>query len=515
MLNNASKINIISEIMRKLIVDVVFLMCGIYGSAQSNNHLSGVVFVDSNKNEVFDKDEIVLPNVLISNGKDIVKTDCRGEYNISKIEGNTVFVIKPSQYISKLNKQNSVLFYVPFQEIKEIKKYNFALNPNVENENLKVVLLGDIQVDVIDDVHHVGKLVTEELMDNDIDFIVPLGDLSFDNLTIFKPLSETLGLIGAPIFYSIGNHDLNFKESRFQDRDKSFENIFGPSHYAFEYGNELFLVLNNIYPLDERGYVGRLDENQKEFIQQLIVSKKIDFNRIHLFMHIPLEEMEDKDWVIQSLEPFENVLISAGHTHTQYHKFFPRKSGNPIHELVAGAVCGSWWEGPHDLDQVPFALMYDGTPKGYWTVEINTEKYNYNYKVSGASSNKQMDISVPNINEWDKTLNILNDEYIYANVFAADDATKVFISYDKGAWIEMSKFDGISPNVQKQFVLQREGKYDSMKISKYPKPKTISTHLWRIEIPRNLNSGAHAIRIKAINKNINLEVFGNAVWMNY
>lgn len=497
--------------MNKIITNVVVMLSCVFCFGQAKSKLSGIVFVDANKNEIYDKEEVTLSNVLVSNGKDIVKTDAKGKYTITKIEGNTVFVIKPSAYISKKNKQNSVEFYVPFDAIKEAKTYNFPLLSNVENKDLKVVLLGDTQVDVMDDIHHVGKLVTEELMDKNIDFIVPLGDLSFDNLTIFKPLSETLGLIGAPIFYTIGNHDLNFKEKSFQDRDKSFESVFGPSYYAFEYGKELFLVLNNIFPIDEKGYVGRLDETQKAFIKNLIEEKKTNFNSIHLFMHIPLEEMEDKEWLIKTLEPFKKVLISAGHTHTQYHKYFEREVGEPIHELVAGAVCGSWWQGPHDIDQVPFALMYDGTPKGYWTVGINGDQYSYYYKVSSAPNTKQMDISVPKINEWDTTLNILNDNFIYANVFAGDENTKTYISFDKGNWIEMTKYDGISPNVQKQYYLQSQGKYDSMNISKAPKPETISTHLWRIEKPTNLSVGAHAVRIKAVSKKINLDVYGTAV----
>lgn len=501
--------------MYKAIINLILILSFSFSFSQSKQKLSGIVFADSNKNDLYDKDEVALSNILISNGKDIVKTDSKGKYSITKIEGNTVFVIKPKGYISKKNKQNSVQFYVPFDEIKKNENYNFPLISNTENKNSKIVLLGDTQVDVIDDIHHVGKLVTSELMDKEIDFIVPLGDLSFDNLEIFKPLSETLGLIGAPIFYTIGNHDLNFKEKAFEDRDKSFENIFGPSYYAFEYGDQLFLVLNNIYPISDKGYVGRLDETQKEFIKNLIEVKKVNFNSIQLFMHIPLEEMEDKDWVIETLKPFKNVLISAGHTHTQYHKYFDRAGVQPIHELVAGAVCGSWWEGPHDRDQIPFAIMYDGTPKGYWTVGINADEYTYDYKVSGAPNTKQIDITVPEVNEWDKTLNILNDNFIYANIFAADEFTKAYISIDNGNWIEMTKYEGISPNIQKQYLLQTQGKYDSMKISKFPKPETISTHLWRMEIPNNLAQGAHSVRVKALNKNISLDVSDNAVlWSN-
>ncbi|PRZ28242.1 calcineurin-like phosphoesterase C-terminal domain-containing protein [Flavobacterium granuli] len=497
--------------MYKIVLNFALLLSCTFTFSQSQSKVSGVVFVDGNKNSIQDKGEQALPNVLISNGKDFVKTDKEGRYSIKKVDGNTVFLIKPADYISPVNKQNSVLFYVPFDQVKQVDTYNFPLIPHQEKKDLKIALLGDTQVDVMDDVYHVGKLVTEELIDKDLDFIVPLGDLSFDNLNIFKPLSETLGLIGAPVFYTIGNHDLNFKQTAFMDRDKSFERIFGPSYYAFEYGKQLFLVLNNIYPINEKDYKGRLDEMQLEFVKHLIELEKDNFDSINIFMHIPLEEMEDRDEIITILKPFKNVFIGAGHTHTQYHKYFEREKQPPVHELVAGAVCGAWWQGPHDIDQIPFSLMYDGTPKGYWFLRMNENTYKLDYKVSGAAENKQMDITLPQENEWDTTLNFLNDNFIYANVFAADESTKVSISFDGGEWIDMIKFEGISPRLQKLYFLQSLGRFDSLNISRISKPETISNHLWRIMKPIGLLPGAHSVKIKAISKKLNFEAFGNTV----
>ncbi len=501
--------------MKKFVLIVAFSLISVSSFGQSSNKLSGIVYIDVNQNNSKDEEESGLANVLVSNGKDIVKTDSKGKYKITKIEGNTVFIIKPESYMFSVNKQNSVQFYVPFDNIKSVEKYDFPLYSHNENKPTRIVLLGDTQVDVIDDVHHVGKLVTEELMDKPIDFIVPLGDLSFDNLSIFGSLSETLGLIGAPVFYTIGNHDLDFQEKTFADRDKSFENIFGPSYYAFEYGKQLNIVLNNINPLYPKGYEGRLDPMQIEFIKNLVLLEKDRFENVAIYMHIPLEEMKDKEDLIAILKPFPNVFIAAGHTHTQYHKYFERENQNSIHELVAGAVCGSWWQGPHDIDQIPFAMMYDGTPKGYWKVVVDNQKYDFTYKVSGAAPDKQINITVPNKKEWDTSLNALNDDFIYANVFAADVSTKVSINYDNGQWMEMQKYYAIDPTVQKLYYLQALGRFDKQPISKFLKPETISSHLWRIEKPSVLPPGGHSVRVKAVSEKINLEVQGNAVlWID-
>lgn len=501
--------------MQKTVLIIAVSFCTLIAFSQSSKTISGTIYIDINQNNNKDTDEVGLANIMVSNGKDIVKTDAKGHYKIAKIEGNTVFVIKPESYMFRLNKQNTVQFFVPFDTIQAVEKNDFALYPHQENKPTKIVLLGDTQVDVIDDVHHVGKLVTEELMDKEIDFIVPLGDLSFDNLSIFDPLSQTLGLIGAPVFYTIGNHDLNFKEKAFIDRDKSFEAIFGPSYYAFEYGKQLNIVLNNIYPLEGKGYEGRLDAMQVAFVKNLIALEKEKFESVAVYMHIPLEEMKDKEELITLVQPFENVFIAAGHTHTQYHKYFERENQKAIHELVAGAVCGSWWQGPHDINQIPFAMMYDGTPKGYWQLTFDHQQYDFKYKVSGAALDKQMNITVPNTKEWDKSLNIFNDNFIYANVFAADETTQVYIRFDNGNWIAMRKYEGVAPVVQKLYHLQTLGKFDNESIAKFPKPTVISQHLWRIEKPLDLLPGAHRVSVKAIESKINMELNSNAVlWID-
>ncbi|UOB16711.1 calcineurin-like phosphoesterase C-terminal domain-containing protein [Abyssalbus ytuae] len=480
---------------------------------KQEKHIEGIVFIDKNSNTLFDAGDTVLPDILVSNGRDIVTTNKKGRYKIKTILHNPVFIIKPTGYISKIDSLNKVLFYKDSE--KEEQNFYFPLYPHQEKDSLKIALLGDIQVDVMDDIFHTGKLVTEELVENKPDFIVPLGDLSFDNPEIFQPLSQTLGLIGSPVFYVIGNHDLNFGETTLECRDQNFEKNFGPSYYAFEYSSNLFLVLNNVYPANKKYYEGKIDQNQLTFIKNLTQNKSNQYKAIKVFMHIPLNELANKDKLIAALNPFEEIFIASGHTHTQYHEYHKRNGLSDIHELVGGAVCGSWWQGPHDIRGIPFALMYDGTPKGYWIMNIQKDKYHLTYKVSGAPYTKQMNIWVPEVNQWDTALNILNEPYVYANVFAADKNTEVMISFEDDSWLPMEKHEGISPELMQFYTLQELGRYKSQKLSQIPQPKTISKHLWRIKIPEHLGKGAHLIKIEAQSENLHLNVSGHRVlWIN-
>lgn len=474
--------------------------------------ITGIVFKDSNANNIFDANEKGLQNILVSNGRDIVTTNKNGEYAIKKLEYNPIFIIKPKGFISPINKNKIVTFFA--NPLNKKQQVNFPLRLNKEKEKVKAVILGDPQVDVVDDVHHVAKLVTEELVNKDFDFMIPVGDLSFDNFKIFKLLSKTLGLVNKPVFYTIGNHDIDFTQS-FNNVNEKYEAHFGPSYYAFEYGNELFLVLNNIYPQKANKYVGRINNTQYQFVQNLLQHKK-GIKKVTIFMHIPLEETIDKNRFIHQFKNIENIFIVAGHTHTQYHKYFKVKnSSSIIHELVAGAVCGAWWQGPHDLQGIPFALMYDGTEKGYWFANFYKNKVYYRYKVSGKPSAKQINIWAPEKKEWNKELNKLNEPYIYANVFAADEFTNVFISFNNGKdWLPMNHYKGIAPELKRLHFLQSKGKFKSLNVSKIPSLKHKSKHLWRIAIPKNLKKGTHLITVKAINEKLKLNTTEYKVFWN-
>ncbi|WP_186758053.1 calcineurin-like phosphoesterase C-terminal domain-containing protein [Echinicola salinicaeni] len=467
-------------------------------SAQEIDQLEGYVYNDENRNQLKDLGEKGIRNVLVSNGRDIVSTDEKGHYTINAIGKEPVFIIKPSGFISPLSEDNRVLSFVLSDqwEAKD-RKVNFPLNAHEEEGKVRMAWLGDPQVDIIDDVYHVGRLVTEELMANPPDFIIPLGDLSFDNLEIFKPLAETIGKVGVPVFYTIGNHDLNFGGKALDERDDAFNAYFGPSYYAFEYGEELFIVLNNIYPIEGRKYEGRVDEKQMTFLRNLLrhySGKK----SVHVAMHIPLEEVVNRAELLSLFDGFEDVFFAVGHTHTQYHRYFDRADLPAIHELVGGAVCGAWWQGPHDFQGTPWAIMYDGTPKGYWIMEKNNDDRKLSYKVSGAASSTQMNIWTPQNYEWDTLLNELNEPFIYANVFGAAPETVVKVSFDDGGtWQLMESYSGVDPFFQRMIFNQKAGRYSSLPISKIPDVQRKSQHLWRWPIPEDLPQGVHKLIIKA------------------
>lgn len=477
------------------------------------NVISGKVYHDQNQNGKWDKQEEVLKGVVISNGTDIALTNEQGEYSIQTIPQATVFLIQPKGWSTKLGDYNISQFYIPYQELDQVTTHDFPLQ-KTNQDSYVAALLGDMQVDVSDDVQHVEKLVVNELIEDKPDLIFPLGDLSFDNLDIFESLAQSLALVQSPVYYVIGNHDLDF-ERPIDQRDFSFRNIFGPSHYALEYGDELFIVLNNILPTEQGQYVSGLDQRQKEFLKQVLNHYQNKIDSVVILMHIPIQFMQDKQELLDLVSSFKDVRLISGHTHTQYHDYYPRENKSDVHQLVAGALCGSWWQGPHDLEGIPFALMYDGTRKGYWKLHNDTQKESFlSYKVSGLDKDKQMHIWIPSQRQWDTLKNQLNDGYIYANVFAGDPFTKVEISLDNNSWIPMQRFLGEDPYYKELSLLQQQGRFDSLGISKVNNANRDSEHLWRFKIPQDLPKGKHVIRIRATNAKLALNHTQVGVYSN-
>ncbi|MEC4114188.1 calcineurin-like phosphoesterase C-terminal domain-containing protein [Myroides pelagicus] len=496
---------------RKLSIALICLT-PLWVSAQK---VKGKVYEDRNANAKYDIGEPVLNKVLISNGRDIVQTNQQGDYFVDAIEGLPIFVIKPSSYAPINNALNIPAFYLKVeQQSNKVITHDFGMQRVEETKDYSIALLGDMQVGIIDDIHHVEKLAVEELVVDKPTMVFPLGDLVFDELSLFKDLAHSLSLIGSPMYYVIGNHDLDFGvQDRVKNRAKSYEAVFGPSYYALVYDDELFLVLNNNYPIDDKAYIGEIDDNQKRFVKNALAAHKDKVSRVNVMMHIPVEFMQDKQDFIGLFADYEHVFVATGHTHTQYHRFFEREGQEPIHQLVAGAVCGAWWQGPHDIKGIPFAMMYDGTWKGYWRLNRTDGKHTLTYKVSGYDKDLQMSVFVPEVNQWDTLANALNDDYVYANVFAGNEHTEVEISYDGQLWLPMEYYLGVDPQFERLVLLQEAGRFKSLNVSGIVDAKRKSTHLWRTPLPKTLKKGS-LIYVRATHPALGLDhtitrVYGN------
>ena len=228
-----------------------------------------------------------------------------------------------------------------------------------------------------------------------------------------------------------------------------------------------------------------------------------------LCAHIPFfmeaKKVAQTREILSILEDHPKVLMATGHAHNQIQLYFDqeygRKPGEEIHQLVAGAICGSWWRGEPDIYGIPGSMMRDGTPRGYWFMHVDGTDYQLEYKVSGRGKEKQMHIWVPYYKEQDAVMNSFIDERdIWVNVYAGNEFTEVKLRIDEGEWKDIEKREEFDPYMLR--LLKRQ------EIERTPSPGAVPlkegarecTHLWYSQVPEGLEKGAHIMEVQAKNK---------------
>ena len=475
---------------------------------------TGVVFHDANNNGRFDAGERPLPDVRVSNGRQIVPTNRSGRYELPLADDMALFVIKPRGWRTPLSADMLPQFYhlhkphgsppLKFGGVAATgplpESVDFALYPQEEPDQFHALLFGDPQPRNQQEVDWIAHDVIDELVGTDASFGVTLGDIAFDDLTTFEPLNRAIALLGIPWYNVIGNHDINYDAHTRAHVNETYERVYGPSYYSFDYGPVHFLVLDDINWLFDEGkgeghYVGGLGPEQLEFIrtdlaqipeQQLVV----------LMMHIPLVDVEDRHELYRLIEQRPFCISVAAHEHVHEHRFIAREDGwrgpQPHHHIINVTVCGSWWSGAPDDRGIPHALMADGAPNGYSIISFDGTKYALEYKVAGRPADYQMLIQAPEVIAAGRA----GDTAVFVNVFNGSERSTVEMRLGDGDWRPMERAAIVDPNYQSVFDLEDALLAASPKAwRKLPKPAR-STHVWTAKLPADPPPGTHRLQVR-------------------
>lgn len=80
-------------------------------SQNSPTTASGVVFHDRDRDAERDDDEEGIPDIKVSNGREIVATDGNGRYELPINDDTILFLIKPRGWMTPVNEDNLPRFY--------------------------------------------------------------------------------------------------------------------------------------------------------------------------------------------------------------------------------------------------------------------------------------------------------------------------------------------------------------------------------------------------------------------
>ena len=202
------------------------------GTLSSFSAPTGRVYLDKNGNGKFDKGE-AFPNVKVSNGKEVVRTNKAGEFKLPDFKkGRFVFITVPAGFDAKGK------FFYP---LNETDQYEFALTwdkygrKGKRPKSPRFIQITDTETFV--ENAWIGN-IKDYARKNKLDFIVHTGDICYTKGLKFhaeKVNSKTMEL---PMHYCIGNHDLVHGKYG----EELFQSLFGPVYYSFDVGDTHFVV---------------------------------------------------------------------------------------------------------------------------------------------------------------------------------------------------------------------------------------------------------------------------------
>ncbi len=451
-----------------------------------------------------------IPNVVVSDGMEVVRTDSAGHYNLHSTKTlGYVFISIPSgywvamdgnmpQFSHLLNTHNRTeQETIDFDLIKENtdKHAVFTIaDSHLSGLNNDVIEFAKVAKDVnstIDELRGQGYKV----------YGLSLGDESWDvywnrsNFTI-KEAREEFRRINAPVFHNMGNHDGNPHEHGDYAASQAFVNSCGPTYYSFNLGSVHYVVLDNIEYVNDGAtqgkmgrcnYVSAVDTIQLEWLKRDLQQVKDETTPIVVAMHVPLYKdprlidgnqnntffLNNGSALEDVLSRFHNVQILSGHLHQSYHVQYKEN----ILEHNVPSVCGSWWWTQKLSGN---SICQDGSPGGYEVFRWNARKSDWYYKGTGLEKSYQFraydlntvnfepEIIAPSYAEDLKSFvnnykSVNKDNQVLINVWNYDPLWKVEV-LENGHQLDVQKVNAYDPLHFLSYVvpLIKEGKMEDV-----------------------------------------------------
>ncbi|MEM6391454.1 MAG: calcineurin-like phosphoesterase C-terminal domain-containing protein [Planctomycetota bacterium] len=304
---------------------------------------------------------------------------------------------------------------------------NFPLRRTPGDATFRVAVIGDSQAYSNAEIGYFRDSAVADLLrhGSEIDLMLYVGDVVGDDLGLLHRLLEVGSAVGAPQYLVHGNHDFDFDATSDAHSSDSWRRLYGPQYYAFERGQALFVILDNVvFPGPNGPYNGIVDDTQMTWLRNLLEHTPRD-RKIVFAHHIPFVSFVDSRTrrhqtdnlaEIHRLVEGRPALSLSGHTHTM-ENLAPGESFAgwaeatgvttlPFRHMLAGAASGSWFHGDFDIFGVPMALQRTGEPKGVLLLDFNGALMMETYLGLGVGGEapQWVDLNTPGFRSWFETL---------------------------------------------------------------------------------------------------------------
>jgi len=464
----------------------------------------GTVFLDANRNSMLDVGETGIADVLVSNGREVVATGSDGTYELPVYDDMNLFVTKPAGYSTPVNEElvpqfayihkvagSPQLRYGGIEPTGPLPQaINFPMIEDNVGDTFQCLAFGDTQAYTNREISFVRDTLGEMLLNRDnatTECLIFEGDVMGDDLSLFPRFKKIVAAGGVPQYFVGGNHDLDFDATTDADSFDTFRREWGPEYYSFDIGKVYFVVLDNVrYPcngVDEHPFC---DLSASPTYNGVIPQRQIDWLRndlalvpqdrlIVLNAHIPFVTFTDataQKHQTDNLDELYEVIGDrpalglSGHTHTteqilpgEYFKGWQENTNTgpaKFHQIVTGAVSGSWWAGDLNDDGVPHSTQRLGSPRGYYVFDFDGPTYVDTYRTFHAPEDKQLhaSFSTPRFRDWAKDLFAYADLYsipsdVMQPVTVNDLGDMNMLTVDdlkQGTWLMINVWNGSKDN---------------------------------------------------------------------
>lgn len=418
-------------------------------------YIEGVVFEDLNLDGKYQADEPGVGGVKVSNGLEVTLSDTKGRYRLPVRSDMNVCVVQPSGWEVPVDTRMVPQFFYVHKEggspgtlrfggLPDTgpapRTINFPLRQTNRQHSFSAAVIGDSQTYSNREIGYFRDSVINDLLNEEETvpaLMLYLGDVVGDDLGLLDRIIRVGAAVGAPQWLVHGNHDLDFDARSDADSSDTWRRVFGPNYYAFEEGNALFVILDNVvYPCgqedmirpgrnfcgdpDKPTYNGRVPDEQMRWLENLLALTPEE-TLIVFASHIPFVSFVDPASAKHQTDNLEDIyrvvegrsaLSLSGHTHTvenhapgQYFAGWADAVGIrelPFRHIIAGAASGSWYNGDLNYRGVPMSFQPMGAPKGLLMLDFDGSDYTETYRGSGLAPELAMwtGLNTPRFREW-------------------------------------------------------------------------------------------------------------------
>ena len=455
-----------------------------------------------------------IAGVMVSNGRDIAVTGPDGTWSIPARDDDLIFLIKPSGWTTA----HAAGGVPDFARRAGDNRLDFALRRCEEPTAFDVLLFADTQPSNAAELGYFRDEIVSAALGVPAAFGIHHGDVVGDDLTLYGRYLDILGALRMPWHHCPGNHDMDAGARDTGAAFATWHRVFGPTHYAFEYGPATFILLNNVDVNCAEQYRGCIGSDQLAFFENVL--QRTPKNRLVVVsMHIPLasfnaphdprETTADARALLAALSARPNTVSFAGHSHTTEHHYLGRAEGfdrdEPHHHQVLTAASGSWWGGVADERGIPSALSRDGSPKGFHVLSVDGASYETRFvPVSRSREIKMRMMLSKRAGELDSSVressgalcaplqaSSLCSTELVVDVFDGGPRTQLTfnIEGENGAPRPMQRSRLIDPHVVDVFTRNRH----AYKAWVEPTP---SSHIWTAPLPEDLSPGVYRLVVR-------------------